>query len=192
MSLAASSLISNTVRTSVSFNTFLCSSVSQENLDILSLQESTSIQTILKQFLSPEILSSGNKWFHPSCKTLFESTRETCVMNSAPILAIQLCRFSNQGGQLVKDETLVSCTQSQVGQYLTVPITIEDEVSFINKYSLIATINHSGTLSRGHYWACIKDLHSPCWYLCNDKLVSNVEESYLKSTTSYILFYSKV
>ena len=192
MSLAASSLISNTVRTSVSFNTFLCSSVSQENLDILSLQESTSIQTTLKQFLSPEILSSGNKWFHPSCKTLSESTRETCVMNSAPILAIQLCRFSNQGSQLVKDETLVSCTQSQLGQYLTVPITIEDEVSFINKYSLIATINHSGTLSRGHYWACIKDLHSPCWYLCNDKLVSNVEESYLKSTTSYILFYSKV
>ena len=190
--MAASSLISNTVRTSVSFNTFLCSSVSQENLDILSLQESTSIQTTLKQFLSPEILSSGNKWFHPSCKTLSESTRETCVMNSAPILAIQLCRFSNQGSQLVKDETLVSCTQSQFGQYLTVPITIEDEVSFINKYSLIATINHSGTLSRGHYWACIKDLHSPCWYLCNDKLVSNVEESYLKSTTSYILFYSKV
>ena len=94
-------------------------------------------------------------------------------MNSAPILAIQLCRFSNQGGQLVKDETLVSCTQSQVGQYLTVPITIEDEVSLINKYFLIATINHSGTLSRGHYWACIKDLHSLCWYLCNDKLVSN-------------------
>ena len=72
-------------------------------------------------------------------------------MNSAPILAIQLCRFSNQGGQLVKDENLVSFTQSQVGQYLTVPITIEDEVSFINKYSLIATINHSSTLSRGHY-----------------------------------------
>ena len=102
--------------------------------------------------------------------------------------------FNNSkiGGQLVKVETLVSCTQSQLGQYLTVPITIDDEVSFINKYSLIATINHSGTLSRGHYWACIKDLHSPCWYLCNDKLISNVEESYFNNTTSNILFYSKV
>ena len=91
-------------------------------------------------------------------------------MNSAPLSAIQLFRFSypggggwgggevegrGRGGQLVKDETLISCTQSQLGQYLTVPITIEDEVSFINKYSLIATINHSGTLSRGHYWACL-------------------------------------
>ena len=58
--------------------------------------------------------------------------------------------FNNSkiGGQLVKVETLVSCTQSQLGQYLTVPITIEDEVSFINNYSLIATINHSSTLSK--------------------------------------------
>ena len=47
-------------------------------------------------------------------------------MNSATILAIQLCRFSNQSSQVVKDETLVICTQSQLGQYLTVSITIED------------------------------------------------------------------
>ena len=176
----------------MSCNTGLSSSVSEENLDILSLQVSTYVQTSLKQFLSPEILSSENKWFCPSCKTLSESTRETCVMNFAPLLAILLCPFSNQGGQLVKDETLVSCTQSQFSQYLTVPMTIEDEVSLINKYSFIATINYSGTLSRGYYWACIKDLHSPCLYLCNDKLVSNVEESYLSNTTSYVFFYSKV
>ena len=103
-------------------------------------------------------------------------------MNFASILAIQLCRFSNRGGQLVKDETVVSCIQNRLGQYLTVLITIEDDVSFVNKYSLIATIYHSGTLCRGHYWACIKDLHSPYWYLCNDELVSNVKESYLNNT----------
>ena len=160
VSLAASSLISNTLRTTVSCNTCLCSSVSEENLDILSPQVSTSIQT--SQFLIPEILSLGNKWFCPSCKTLSESSREICVMNSGPILGIQFCRFSNCGCQLVKDEALASCTQSQLGQYLTVSITTEDEVSFINKYSWIALVNHPGTLSRGHYWACIKDLHSPC------------------------------
>ena len=194
VSLAVSSLISNTLKTTVYSNTCQCSSVSEENLDIQSLQVSTDIQTSLKQFLSPEVLSSGNIWFCPSCKTLSlsESTRESCFMNSALILAIQLCRFSNWGGELIKDKTLVSCTQRQLSQYLTVPITIEDEVSFINKYSLIATINHSSTLSREHYWGCIKDLHLHFWYLCNDKLVSNVEETYLNNTTSYIIFYSKV
>ena len=38
-----------------------------------------------------------------------------------------------------------------------VPITEEDEVSLTNSYSLIATINHSGILNRGHQ-AFIKDL----------------------------------
>ena len=124
--------------------------------------------------------------------SFWESTRETCVRNSAPILAIQLCCFSNQGGELVKDETLVTCTQSQAGQYITVPITIEDEISFMNKFPLIATISHSGTLNRGHYWAFIKDLHLSYSYSCNDKLLSHVEESYLNNTTSYILLYRSV
>ena len=92
----------------------------------------------------------------------------------------------------MKNENFFSCTQSESNKDLTVPIIIEDEVSFTNKYSLIATINHSGILNRGHYWAFIKDLHSSAWYSCNDKPVFNVEENYVNNTTSYILFYCKV
>ena len=60
------------------------------------------------------------------------------------------------------------------------------------KYSLIATINHSGTLNRGPFWAFIKDLHSSSWYSCNDKLVLNIEERSLNNSISYILIYRKV
>ena len=146
----------------------------------------------MNQFLKPEILASQNKWFCPSCNLLSESTRETCIINSAPNLIIQLCQFSNQGGQLVKNENFFSCTESESNKDLTVPITIEDEVSFTKKYSLIATVNHSGTLNRGHYWAFIKDLHSFSWNSSNDKSVFNVEENSINNTTSYILFYRKV
>ena len=121
-----------------------------------------------------------------------ESTRETCFINSPPILIIQLCRFSNQGGQLIKDANFFSCTQSESNKHLLVPIIGEDEVSFTNKYSLISTINHSGMLNRCHYWAFIRDLHSSSWYSCIDKLVFNVEERSLSNTTSYIVFYRKV
>ena len=138
----------------------------------------------MNQFLKPEILSSQIKWFCPSCNVLSKSTRKTCIINSAAILIIQLCRFSNQGGQLVKNENFFSCTQSESNKDLTVPITIEDEVSFSNKYSLIATINHSGTLN--------KNLHSSSWYSCNDKSDFNVEENSVNNTRSYILFYRKV
>ena len=69
-----------------------------------------------------------------------------------------------------------------------VPIMIEHEVSYTNKYSLIAIINHSGTLNKGHNWAFIKFLHSSSWYSCSEKLVVHVEETYLNNTTPYILF----
>ena len=55
VSLAASSLISNILRTTVPCNTCLCSTVSEESFEILSQIKFS--QTISK----PEILSSGNK-----------------------------------------------------------------------------------------------------------------------------------
>ena len=142
--------------------------------------------------LITSVLEKQNKWFCPSCSVFSESTRETCFINSAPILIIQLCRFSNKGGQLIKDANFFSCTHSEPNKHLAVPITVEDEVSFTYKYSLIATINHLGTLNKGHYWAFIKNLHSSSWYSCNNKLVFYVEENSLNNTTSYILFYSKI
>ena len=151
VSLAASHLICNRQKITVSCNTCFCFSVLDKNLDIVTLPVSADIQTSMAQFLNPEILSSQIKWFCPSCNIISESSRETCIINSAPILIIQLCRFSNQDGQLVKNENFFSCTQSETNKNLTAPITIEDEVSFTNKYSVIATIIHSGTLNRGHY-----------------------------------------
>ena len=192
ISIAGNHLICNTQKIAVSCNTCFCSSVSEENLDIATLPVSGNIQTSIYQFLNPDILTSQNKWFCPSCNLLCECTREACIINSTPVLIIQLFRFSSQCDQLVKNENLCSCTQIESNKDVTVPITIEEEVSFTNRYSLVATINHSGTLNRGNYWAFIKDLHSFTWYSCNDKSVFNVEENYENNTTSYILFYSKV
>ena len=44
---------------------------------------------------------------------------------------------------------------------------MEDEISFSTKYSLITSINHSGTLDQGHYWAVLKDLNSGDWLSYN-------------------------
>ena len=100
ISLAANHLICNTQKITVSCNTRFRSSVSEDNFDIVTLPVSAYIQTSMNQFLKPEILSSQNKLFCPSCNLLSESTRETCMINSAPILIIQQCRFSNQDSQL--------------------------------------------------------------------------------------------
>ena len=155
VSLAASQLISNIQKSQfLVIPAFLL----LHQRRILTLPLSADIQTYINQFLKSDILSSQNKWFCRSCCVLSESTRETCIINFAPSLIIQLCRFSNQGGQLIKDANFFNCTQNESNKHLVVPITVEDEVSFTNKYSLIATINHSGIFNTDHYWAFIKDL----------------------------------
>ena len=116
----------------VSCNTCFCSSESEENLDILTLPVSADIQASINQFLKPEILSSHNKWFCPSCRTLSESTRETWIINSAPILIIQFCQFSNQGSQIIKDTNFFSYTESESNKHLVVSITVENKVSLKN------------------------------------------------------------
>ena len=118
VSLAASQLISNTQKITVSCNTCFCFSESEQNLDILTLPVSADIQASISQFLKPEILSSHNKWFCPSCKAYSESTRETCFINSAPILIIQLSRFSIKVVNLLKMQiSSVALKVNQINTY---------------------------------------------------------------------------
>ena len=66
---------------------------------------------------------------------------------------------------------------------------MENEVSFSNKYSLMASINHPGALDQGHYWVVIKDLNSRGWLSFNDKVVLTVPQYSLNNSTSYTFFY---
>ena len=135
VSLAASQLISS--RKKLVFCITCFAPVRQKKLDILTLPVPADIQTSTNQFLKPEMLSSQNKWFCHSCSSYSESTRETFIINSALILIIQLCRFSNKGGQLIKDANFFSSIQGESNKHLVVSMTVEDEVSFTNKYSVI-------------------------------------------------------
>ena len=82
-SVAASDLISNTIRISISCNQCFCFSAKEEKLDILTIPLSLNINSSLSKFLKPEILESENKWFCPSCNCLTESTRETSITGSS-------------------------------------------------------------------------------------------------------------
>ena len=162
-----------------------CHPPGNECLTILS-----NINSSLSEFLKPEILESENKWFCPSCNCLTESTRKISIIDSDCILVIKLHRFSTSHSRLVKDQQVFNCSPELE---LKVPSTVEDQVSFSNKYSLVASFNHSGTLEQGHYWAVVKDLNSGNWLFCNDKVVLTVPPQLsLNNTTSYILFYKKI
>ena len=187
-SVAASDLISNTIRISISCNQWFCFSAREEKLDMLTIPFSPNINSSLSKFLKPEILESENKWFCPLYNCLTESTKETSIFGSSSILVIQLSRFSISYSGILKDQQVFNCSPELK---LKVPITVEDEVSFSRKYSLVASINNSGTVDQGHYWAVVKDSDTGDWPSCNDKVVLTVPQQSLNNTTSYTLFYKK-
>jgi ubiquitin C-terminal hydrolase len=61
-------------------------------------------------------------------------------------------------------------------------------------YDLFATVNHFGSLDKGHYTANVKkDEH---WYAINDEFVADageicIEKGVLSSDQAYMLFYSR-
>ena len=84
-------LICNTQKISVSCISCFCSSVSEENLDIVTLPAPTDTWTSKNQFLKPEIngiVRINGFVFHAM---FFQKVPEKRVINSAPILIIQLC-----------------------------------------------------------------------------------------------------
>ena len=103
-SVAASDLISNTIRIKFSCNQCFCFSANKEKLDILTIPLSPNISSPFSKFLKPENLDSDNKWFCPSCNCLTESTRETSIISSGSILVIQLSRISTSYSGLTKDQ----------------------------------------------------------------------------------------
>ena len=189
ISVAVSELISNTIRINISCNQCFCFSAREEKLDILTIPLSPNINYSLSKFLKLEILESESKWFCPSCNCLTESTRETSIIGSGSILMIQLSRFSISHSRRIKDQQVFHFPPELE---LKVPITMADEVSFPRKFSLVASINHSGTLNQRHYWAVVKDFNSGEWLSCNDTVVQTVPQHSLNNTTSYILIYKKI
>ena len=108
-SVAASDLISNTIRINISCNQCFCFSAKEEKLDILTILLSPNMNSSLSKFLRPEILESENKWFCPSCNCLTGNTRETSILASSSILVIQLSRFSNSHSRLLKEPRVFNC-----------------------------------------------------------------------------------
>ena len=187
-----SSLVENvfpiTLRTTITCNTCFCSSIKEDKSDILILPTFNQISSSLNESLKPETLSGEHMWSCPQCSELRESTRETSVSNCSQVLIIQLNRFTKFNGDTFKDTRFVECLPVK-DHILTVPLKLDDNVSFSKEFSLVATINHSSSLNAGHYWAFIKENISKSWFKCDDRSILKVKPSTLNNTTSYVLFY---
>ena len=80
---------------------------------------------------------------------------------------------------MTKDISKISSTPT-----LTVPVTLDEDIVGYKKLNLIAKINHSGNLARGHHTSFIKSTSSS-WFHCNDFAVIPSNETALNNDTFY-------
>ena len=153
-SIRADDLLSNTFNTTITCNSCFCSAVREEKLDIVSVPMADNVNTSLEKFLSSELMKLENEWFCPSCNSCRESIKDTSFIQSALVLVIHLKHFCIEHDKVIKDNRFFKCFPEDP---LQIRITDSNEVYFSNSYSLVATINHSGSLNNGHYWSIIKD-----------------------------------
>ena len=83
---------------------------------------------------------------------------------------------------MIKDIKHVQCTPN-------ISVPVKDNEDYQKGYHLIATINHTGNLNRGHYTLFIKIPNSKSWLYCNDAAVLRANENKVNNTSSYIYFY---
>ena len=185
-SILAEDLITSTLQTTTSCDVCHCSSVKEDKFNMLSLPLTKHISSSLNLFLQSEQLS--DKKFCPQCSTQQHATADSSVVKCGNILILQLKRFCNFQGDVFKDTKMVQCLPS-INHLLKVPITFDSNVSLSYECSLVATVNHSGTLNAGHYWAFIKK--GDTWLECNDTAILKVKPSALNNTSCYVLFYVK-
>ncbi|CAE7672687.1 USP21, partial [Symbiodinium pilosum] len=102
---------------------------------------------------------------------------------------IHLKRFVAESSSIEKDNTFVRFPfELDLSQWLPGPPAKGEQ------YRLYAVVNHSGSLSYGHYTAYCKvgEGADRKWYLFNDARVTPASESDVVSQEAYLLFYERL
>ena len=118
------------------------------------------------------------------CKKNTNFDKETSLYTLPNYLILHLSRFK-QG--YISNEKIN--TNVEFDEQLTLKQNIDNSTS---RYKLVGTINHFGTMNRGHYFAELRHTDGK-WYEINDEAVreGRLDKTGNVSKYVYILFYQR-
>ncbi|KAK8512013.1 hypothetical protein V6N12_074697 [Hibiscus sabdariffa] len=151
-------------------------------------QEAISLSACLDAFLMEEPLGPDDMWYCPCCKEHRQAIKKLDLWMLPEIIVFHLKRFTY--GRYLKNK---------IGTFVNFPIHNLDLSKYVmNKdgqsyvYELYAISNHYGELGGGHYTAYAKLIDENRWYHFDDSHVSPVNESDIKTSAAYLLFFKRV
>lgn len=118
------------------------------------------------------------------------------IINPPEILVIVLKRFKPGRFGMQKDDSKVSCGLILDLTRYCLARSSKNDASVVPpkelKYRLYGIVEHSGTISGGHY-VCYVRKESGAWYYISDSHFSEVsEESIKKNKSGYLYFYEQI
>ncbi|KAL1213003.1 putative ubiquitin carboxyl-terminal hydrolase 11 [Cardamine amara subsp. amara] len=151
-------------------------------------QEELSLFACLEAFLAEEPLGPDDMWYCPGCKEHRQANKKLDLWKLPDILVVHLKRFTYSRYFKNKIDTFVNFPIHDLD--LSKYVKHEDGQSYL--YELYAISNHYGGLGGGHYTAYAKLMDENKWYDFDDSRVSAVNESDIKTSAAYVLFYQRV
>ncbi|XP_010455453.1 PREDICTED: ubiquitin carboxyl-terminal hydrolase 10 [Camelina sativa] len=151
-------------------------------------QEAISLFSCLEAFLAEEPLGPDDMWFCPSCKEHRQANKKLDLWKLPDILVFHLKRFTYSRYLKNKLDTLVNFPIHDLD--LREYVKNKNGESYV--YELYAVSNHYGGLGGGHYTAYAKLIDDNKWYHFDDSHVSSANESEIKTSAAYVLFYRRV
>lgn len=152
-------------------------------------QEAISLFSCLDAFLKEEPLGPDDMWYCPRCKEHRQASKKLDLWRLPDILVFHLKRFSYSRWLKNKLDTFVNFPIHNLD--LSKYVKSKDASEGSHVYELYAISNHYGGLGGGHYSAYCK-LNDGKWYHFDDSHVSPVNESDIKTSAAYVLFYQRV
>ncbi|ORX45129.1 cysteine proteinase [Hesseltinella vesiculosa] len=175
--------------TSTTYNTFMSLSLPIPTKKH-KLSSSVSLYQCLDYFVKDEVLDKADSWHCPNCKKLRKTTKTLTLSRLPDVLLIHLKRFSLDGPFRNKLETVVDFPTKNLDLSRYIPKTMTPPNSQVtNNYDLYAVSNHFGSLTGGHYTACVRNGYRGEWHNFDDTRFSVCDESKVKSRAAYNLFY---
>ncbi|KAI8330223.1 hypothetical protein BC941DRAFT_186274 [Chlamydoabsidia padenii] len=178
--------------TSTTYNTFMSLSLPIPSNKRTKLSGSgVSLYQCLDFFVKEEILEKSEAWRCPKCQKLRKASKTLTLSKLPDVLLIHLKRFSFDGPFRNKLETSVDFPTKNLDLTRYVPKTMIPPHSNppILNYDLYAVSNHYGSLTGGHYTACVRNGYRGEWHNFDDTRFSVCDESKVKGRAAYNLFY---
>lgn len=167
------------------------------------LGPTVSLNDCIKLWAAVETLTADDAWYCRHCKKPREATKQLDLRRLPQILVIHLKRFSMPSGIWSEKITSmvdfpltgldlsdfdIDLSERQPPIYDLVAISVSNNLIVVN---IDNVQNHQGGLGSGHYTAVCKNPSDGKWYKYDDRTVSEVAESNVKTRHAYILFYQR-